>query len=93
MKHKLLGEKEERVASVIVNAAFQVHKELGPGLLEKVYEVCLSHMINKSGLSVRRQVPGRLPIGSGTASHFFGPFWGCFRSPPARSRCVLKRCP
>ncbi|HWY12104.1 MAG TPA: GxxExxY protein, partial [Bacteroidia bacterium] len=40
----------------IVNAAYSVHKELGPGLLEKVYEVCLSHELIKTGLNVKRQI-------------------------------------
>jgi GxxExxY protein len=33
-----------------------VHKELGPGLLEKVYEVCLTHELRKEGFQVERQV-------------------------------------
>jgi len=35
-----LSFEEEAVGRAIVNAAFIVHKELGPGLLEKVYEIC-----------------------------------------------------
>lgn len=50
------SEKIEEIASVIVNAAFKVHKELGPGLLEKVYEACLAYEIEKAGLIVKRQV-------------------------------------
>ena len=53
---KPLSEKEERIAKIIVNSAFKVHKKLGPGLLEKVYEVCLAHELRKAGLTVRRQV-------------------------------------
>lgn len=41
---------------MFVHAAFKVHKELGPGLLERVYEVCLEHEIGKLGLEVQRQV-------------------------------------
>ena len=48
---------EERIASLIVDAAFHVHKQLGPGLLEKVYEVCFCHELKKRGLKVQRQVP------------------------------------
>lgn len=33
-----LSEEEERVGKIIVNSAFEVHINLGPGLLEKVYE-------------------------------------------------------
>ena len=46
----------DEVASKIVDAAFAVHKALGPGLLESVYEVCLLHELNKRGLKVERQV-------------------------------------
>ena len=57
---KQLSEKEERIAKIIVNSAFKVHNKLGPGLLEKVYEVCLAHELRKAGLTVRRQV--NIPI-------------------------------
>jgi GxxExxY protein len=46
----------EHIGKTIVNSAFKVHKELGPGLLEKVYEICLAHEINKSGIEVLRQL-------------------------------------
>ena len=50
------NEKIEQVAKIIVNSAFKVHKELGPGLLEKVYEACLVYEITKAGFEVKRQV-------------------------------------
>ena len=53
---KFLSDEEERIGKIIVNASFIVHKALGPGLLEKVYEVCLSHELRKSGLNVDRQL-------------------------------------
>ncbi len=46
----------EKIASQIVDAAYTVHKALGPGLLENVYEVCFCHELNKRGLSYQRQV-------------------------------------
>ncbi len=46
----------ERVAKMIVDAAFQVHKELGPGLLESVYESCLAYELENRGAKVERQV-------------------------------------
>jgi GxxExxY protein len=49
-----------QIGRVIVDSAFKVHKALGPGLLEKVYEVCLAHEITKQGMNVERQV--NLPI-------------------------------
>lgn len=50
------SERIEEIAKVIVNSAFKVHKELGPGLLEKVYEACLAYEIEKAGLIVKRHV-------------------------------------
>ena len=55
-----LSEKVENVAKKVVNAAYLVHKTLGPGLLEHVYELCFCHEIEKAGLNVKRQVP--IPI-------------------------------
>jgi len=48
---------ENEIAKIIVDAAFQIHKRLGPGLLEIVYEVIFAHELKKSGLNVKRQVP------------------------------------
>lgn len=53
---KLLSIEEEIIGKQIVNASFTIHKALGPGLLEKVYEVCLSHELKKLGLKVKRQL-------------------------------------
>ncbi|MCK4569308.1 MAG: GxxExxY protein [Bacteroidales bacterium] len=43
------------ITGQIVNAAFKVHKSLGPGLLEKIYEICLCHELSKNGLEFDRQ--------------------------------------
>lgn len=40
----------------IIKCAIEVHKELGPGLMESVYEVCLKKVLEKEGLSVKSQV-------------------------------------
>ena len=48
---------ENDVAKQIVDAALSVHKGLGPGLLESVYETALFHELTKRGLPVTRQVP------------------------------------
>ncbi len=48
---------ENEIAKIIVDAAFQIHKRLGPGLLETVYEVVLAHDLKRRGLKVKRQVP------------------------------------
>ena len=47
---------EEAVGKAVVNATFSVHKTLGPGLLEKVYEVCFCHVLSKNGFEVKRQI-------------------------------------
>jgi GxxExxY protein len=48
---------ENEIAKVIVDSAIAVHRELGPGLLETVYEVVLAYELRQRGLSVERQVP------------------------------------
>jgi GxxExxY protein len=47
----------DRLAKMVVDSAFKVHTTLGPGLLESVYEVCLSHELGKRGLKFHAQVP------------------------------------
>ena len=56
MSFKALSEQEESIAQKIVDAAYTVHKKLGPGLLEKVYEVYFCHEQSKRGLTYKRQV-------------------------------------
>src|SRR5690554_5606789 len=51
-----LSSEEERIGTAIVNAAFHVHKTLGPGLLERVYEVCFCHVLTENGFRVQRQL-------------------------------------
>lgn len=46
----------DEIGKLIVDSAYTVHKNLGPGLLEKVYEVCFCHELSKRGLRYRRQV-------------------------------------
>ncbi|HUW35379.1 MAG TPA: GxxExxY protein [Planctomycetota bacterium] len=46
----------ERVGAQVVDAALAVHRALGPGLLESVYEVCLARELAKRGLHFQRQV-------------------------------------
>lgn len=53
---KMINERTEEIAKIIVNSAFKVHRELGPGLLERVYEVCLAYEIKKAGLEVKSQI-------------------------------------
>lgn len=50
----------EMLAATVLDAAFKVHRELGPGLLEAVYERCLCYELRKAGIAFERQIS--LPI-------------------------------
>jgi GxxExxY protein len=52
--------KFEELSKVIIGAAIEVHKLLGPGLLESAYEECLTYELLKNNLIVERQKP--IPI-------------------------------
>jgi GxxExxY protein len=52
--------KNDRLTEKIIGFAIEVHRHLGPGLLESAYEECLCFELTQDGLSFRRQVP--LPI-------------------------------
>jgi GxxExxY protein len=43
------------IGKQIVDSAFLVHKKLGPGLLEKIYEICFCHELSKKGIHYERQ--------------------------------------
>jgi GxxExxY protein len=47
---------ENEIGTTVLDAAFYLHKNLGPGLLESVYEAILTKLLAKKGLSVQRQV-------------------------------------
>ncbi|MBK6384526.1 MAG: GxxExxY protein [Chitinophagaceae bacterium] len=51
---------ENEIGTLILDAAFQVHKELGPGLLESTYETCISYEASQMGLLIETQLP--LPV-------------------------------
>lgn len=48
---------ENAIAREIVDAALNIHQQLGPGLIESVYEIVLAHELRERGLRVARQVP------------------------------------
>ena len=48
------------LSQAIIGCGMRVHSELGPGLLESVYEECLCHELNRIGCAFRRQV--ELPV-------------------------------
>ena len=51
---------DEELTRQIIGAAIEVHRQLGPGMLESTYEACLCHELTKRGLAARRQV--KLPV-------------------------------
>jgi len=48
------------ISSQVIGAAINVHKELGPGLLESVYQICIAIELNDMGITIKSEVP--LPI-------------------------------
>ena len=52
--------RENSITEKIIGAAIDVHKALGPGLLESAYEECLCYELKQAGLFIERQVP--LPV-------------------------------
>ena len=55
-----LSDREEELGNIVIRSAFKVHKELGPGLLEKIYEACFCYELAKLNIPYRRQLD--LPI-------------------------------
>jgi GxxExxY protein len=51
---------ENEIGEAVLGAAMKVHSAVGPGLLESVYETCLTHELRKQGFDVQRQVA--LPV-------------------------------
>jgi GxxExxY protein len=58
--HEPIPDETERVARELIDAALAVHRALGPGLLESVYEACLCHELSKRGIPFQRQLD--LPV-------------------------------
>ncbi len=56
MNFKPISKGEEVIAQKSVDAAHTVDKNLGPGLLERIYEVCFCHELSKRGLKYQSQV-------------------------------------
>ena len=52
--------REDRVTDKIIGAAVEIHRVLGPGLLESAYKECLCYELSQRGLRFKRQVP--LPV-------------------------------
>lgn len=47
---------ENEISSKVIKAAIEVHRQLGPGLLENSYEICLAHELKQMGLNIQTQV-------------------------------------
>ena len=48
---------ENQISKLVVDAAIKLHRDLGPGLLESVYECSLVYLLTEAGLQCQRQVP------------------------------------
>jgi len=51
---------ENQIGTIVVGAAIEAHRELGPGLLESIYETALAYELSERGLHIERQVS--LPV-------------------------------
>jgi len=51
---------ENEISNVVIGCAIEVHKQLGPGLLESAYKECLAYELFQQGLQVSKEVP--MPI-------------------------------
>ena len=60
MPFEPISEHVQQIASKIVDAAYSVHSTLGPGLIERIYEVCFCHELKKRNLRFESQV--QIPI-------------------------------
>lgn len=58
--HRGYGELRDALTQRVIGAAIEVHRHLGPGLLESTYERCLTHELSLSKIRVERQV--ELPV-------------------------------
>ncbi len=58
----MAGVERERLISLVIDTGFRLHEELGPGLLESVYETILAGRLERRGVSVIRQMPVNIMI-------------------------------
>lgn len=57
LSRKLIVMNENEIVNKVLGFSIEVHKALGPGLLESAYRECLAHKIRKSGLVVEKEKP------------------------------------
>jgi len=60
MNHLATNETLNKLSSEIIGSAIEVHREMGPGLLESVYEICLARELAERGIDFKRQV--KIPV-------------------------------
>jgi GxxExxY protein len=65
-----VSENDNRIGREVVDAAIKIHKTFGPGLLEKVYELCMEHELRSRGFKVVRQAPVHINFGDKTLEAF-----------------------
>ncbi len=46
-----------KITQIIIGCAIEVHRHLGPGMLESAYQICLIHELEKSGLDIKTEFP------------------------------------
>src|SRR5947208_919387 len=90
-----VGERDP-VTEPIIGAAIEVHRVLGPGLLESVYETCFCDELERRGIEFQRQV--LLPVTykgassiANSASMSSSPAWSSSKSRRSRSSCPSTR--
>jgi iron complex transport system substrate-binding protein len=66
-----LDEKLEQLAAAVVNCGLQLHRDIGPGLLESVYEQVLADRLDALGLKIDRQQPVNIVIDGKTYPEAF----------------------
>jgi iron complex transport system substrate-binding protein len=57
MNQIVIPNEVEKLATIAVDAAFNVHNELGPGLLESAYQACFAHELSLRGIGYQRELP------------------------------------
>ena len=67
-----MSEEGDRPGRIVVDSAIAVHRTLGPGLLESVYEACLAEELRQRGLMVERQVGVPVTYGEARLEVGFG---------------------
>jgi GxxExxY protein len=79
---------ENEIGTMIVGAAVHIHRVLGPGLLESVYEAVLAYELQMRGLHVERQVPVAITYGDVTFAEAFRADLVVVRSVIVELKCV-----